>query len=86
MSDTASALRPNRHVEAVSEDDGWIDSGKFEMPRLPNQGRDSAPPGEHDEPGFAAEEDIPLDGPDPVGEKMIEELKPGAGPVPKTGA
>lgn len=28
----------------------------------------------HEEPGFVPEEDIPDDGPDPEGQKMIEEL------------
>lgn len=36
-----------------------------------------------EEPGFVAEEDIPLDGPDPVGQKMIEELEPGAEHLPR---
>ena len=56
---------------------------------------DSRPPRKDDEPEIGFEESIPLDGRDPVGEKMIEDLgrhrepqdkvppAPPAGPMPE---
>ncbi len=55
-----------------------------QRPRASNSASNRAarqPPSE--EPGFFPKEDIPLDGPDPVGQKMIDELQPGAEPAPR---